>query len=37
MPDDRHLLLHGPYRPPPLRKGDRATCSYREAEVVITS
>jgi predicted amidohydrolase len=30
-------LLFGPYTPPPLRKGDRATCLYYDAEVVITS
>jgi hypothetical protein len=37
MPDDRHLLLHGPYRPSPLRKGDRTSCLYRDCDVVITS
>jgi hypothetical protein len=30
-------LLHGPYRAPALRRGDRATCLYRDAEVVVTS
>jgi hypothetical protein len=30
-------LLAGPYTPPPLRKGDRATCLYRDALVVVTS
>ncbi len=30
-------LLAGPYAPPPLRKGDRATCLYRDADVVGTS
>src|SRR5262249_24603583 len=30
-------LLFGPYEPPPLRKGDRATCLYRDALVVVTS
>jgi hypothetical protein len=30
-------LLFGPYSPPPLKKGDRATCLYRDADVVITS
>src|SRR5262249_47040322 len=29
--------LFGPSRPPPLRRGDRATCLYRDAEVVVTS
>ena len=30
-------LLHGPYRPPALCRGDRTNCLYRDAEVVITS
>jgi hypothetical protein len=30
-------LLFGPYTPPALKKGDRATCFYRDADVVITS
>jgi hypothetical protein len=30
-------LLHGPYTPPPLRRGDRAVCLYRDCEVVITT
>src|SRR5262245_61476006 len=30
-------LLAGPYTPPPVRRGDRATCLYRDADVVITS
>jgi hypothetical protein len=34
---DRVKLLFGPYRAPPLRRGDRATCFFRDAEVVITS
>src|SRR5262245_16556405 len=34
---DRVQLLHGPYTPPPLRKGDRATCLFRDGTVVITS
>jgi hypothetical protein len=37
MPDDRHLLLHGPYCPPPLRTGDKATSLYRDCDVVVTS
>src|SRR5262249_39996674 len=34
---ERVKLLHGPYTPPPLRKGDRATCLLRDGTVVITS
>jgi hypothetical protein len=34
---DRVKLLHGPDRPPRLRKGDRAFCLYRDADVVVTS
>lgn len=30
------ILLHGPYRPPRLRTGDRATCLLRDGDVVIT-
>src|SRR5262245_26470718 len=29
-------LLHGPYTPPALRRADRATCLYRDADVIIT-
>ena len=29
-------LLHGPYTAPPLKRGDRATCLYRDGEVIIT-
>jgi hypothetical protein len=29
-------LLGGPYHPPALRRGDRTTCLFRDAEVVIT-
>jgi hypothetical protein len=32
----RTELLHGPYTPPPVRRGDRANCLYRDAEVVVT-
>jgi hypothetical protein len=35
--DDRLRLLHGPYQAPSLRVGDRATCLYRDGDVVITS
>jgi hypothetical protein len=34
---DKYRLLHGPYAPQPLRKGDRATCLFRDGDVVITS
>lgn len=33
---ERYRLLHGPYHPPALRKGDRATCLYRDSDVIIT-
>src|SRR5438105_3906799 len=33
---DRHRLLHCPYHPPALRRGDLATCLLRDGEVVIT-
>ena len=29
-------LLHGPYTPPPLKRGDRAVCLYRDADVIVT-
>src|SRR5262249_4991333 len=31
-----HRLLYSPYAPPALRRGDRATCLYRDADVLIT-
>jgi hypothetical protein len=34
---DRVRLLFGPYKPPRLRRGDRATCLYRGCDVVVTS
>jgi hypothetical protein len=34
--DDRVRLLHGPYRPPRLRRGDRATCLFRDCDVIVT-
>jgi hypothetical protein len=37
MASSKPELLHGPYQPPALRRGDRATCLYLDAEVVITS
>src|SRR5262245_63885425 len=33
---DRHALHSGPYRPPPLRRGDRAFCLARDADVIVT-
>jgi hypothetical protein len=30
-----HCLWHGRYRPPTLRRGDRATCLYRDADVIV--
>ena len=35
--DDRLRLLHGPYQPPRLRVGDRATCLFRDCDVIVTS
>ena len=29
-------LLHGPYRTPRLRRGARATCLYRDKDVIVT-
>jgi hypothetical protein len=34
---DTVRLLHAPYRPPKLRKGDRAHCHLRGSQVVVTS
>jgi hypothetical protein len=34
---DRFKLLHGPYRPPALRRGDRTVCVLRDCDVVITT
>jgi hypothetical protein len=34
---ERVRLLHGPYRTPKLRPGDRTTCLLRDCEVVVTS
>src|SRR5205823_1296559 len=34
---DHVRLLHGPYEAPALKKGDRATCLYRDSTVVVTS
>jgi hypothetical protein len=35
--DDRVKLLHGPYRAPRLHVGERATCLYRDCDVVVTA
>ena len=37
MQANKHRLLHGPYIPPALHRGDRTDCLYRDAEVVVTS
>jgi len=34
---DHVKLLHGPYQPPALKKGDRAFCLFRDADVIVTS
>src|SRR5579871_3251642 len=34
---DRVKLLFGPYRPPPLKRRDRAFCLFRDTDVVVTS
>jgi hypothetical protein len=34
---DRIKLLHGPYKAPDLRRGDKATCLFRDTDVIITS
>ena len=33
---ERARLLFGPYHAPPLKRGDRATCLFRDCEVVVT-
>jgi hypothetical protein len=33
---DRVKLLFGPYKAPPLKRGDRASCLVRDCDVVIT-
>jgi hypothetical protein len=35
--DDRVRLLHGPYQAPRLHVGDRASCLFRDRDVVVTS
>jgi hypothetical protein len=37
MPTRPPRLLAAPYTPPFLRRGDRATCLYRDADVTVTS
>src|SRR3712207_3633587 len=34
---ERGKLLFGPYKAPPLRRGDRAFCLFRDCDVVVTS
>ena len=34
---DRVKLLFGPYPAPPLKRGDRAHCLFRDCDVVINS
>jgi hypothetical protein len=33
---DKVRFLHGPYRTPKLRRGDRAQCHYRDKDVIVT-
>ena len=33
---DKVKLLHGPYKTPKLRRGDRAQCLYRDKDVIVT-
>jgi hypothetical protein len=34
---ERTRLLHGPYRSPSLRVGERATCLFKDGDVTVTS
>jgi hypothetical protein len=34
---DRVRLLHGPYQPPALRRGERAFCLFKDCDVIVTS
>jgi hypothetical protein len=34
---ERVKLLFGPYKAPPLKRGDRATCLFRDCTVIVTS
>jgi hypothetical protein len=33
---ERVQLLFGPYKAPPLKRGDRASCLFRDCEVIVT-
>jgi hypothetical protein len=33
----RVKLIAGPYTPPPLKRGDVATCLFRDGDVIITN
>jgi hypothetical protein len=35
-PSDRCNLLFGPYHAPALRRGQRATCLFRDCDVIVT-
>jgi hypothetical protein len=37
MATDPTRLRFGPYRPPAVRKGDRAFCLYRDTDVIVTA
>lgn len=34
---DRVRLLFGPYEPPALKRGDQASCLFRDCDVIVTS
>jgi hypothetical protein len=34
--DERLKLMHGPYKAPRLRRGDRAFCLFKDCDVVVT-
>jgi hypothetical protein len=34
--DERVRLLHGPYKTPRLRRGERAFCLFHDCDVVVT-
>jgi hypothetical protein len=34
---ERVKLLFSPYKAPPLKRGDRATCLFRDCDVIVTS
>jgi hypothetical protein len=33
----RYQLLHGPYTAPALKRGDKAVCLIRDADVIVTA